>query len=77
MYTKQNFGNDLEHKLQEEFDVVSIARWAHEKYLLHISDINRELSKIIMTVIAMEEGPEFEYTKEELLKIAKDLQVES
>jgi len=74
MYTKENFGYELEQKLEEKFNVAAIAKWAYEKYLLHNSDLNKELSRVIMGVVTMEEGPEFEYTREELLKIAKDLQ---
>jgi hypothetical protein len=73
MYTKEEFGKELEQELTNEFNVIQLARWAFDKYLKHI-ETEDDLNEIIMQIVVMEEGPEFEYTKEEFLKIAKDLQ---
>ena len=73
MYTKSQFGKELEEELELKYDIVTLSRWAFQKY----TD-NREfedgLSKEIMKIVAMEEGPEFEYTKEELHELALKLQ---
>lgn len=48
--------------------------WAHEKYLDHANQLDEETRNAIMTVIAMDEVDEFVLTKEQLLKLAADLQ---
>ena len=74
MYTKEKFGNDLEKRLSNGFDVKGISTWAYEKYLSNGSGLDKNLSRVIMSIVAMDEGPEFEYTKEELLELARSLQ---
>ena len=67
MYTKKQFGLELEQELIKKFDVIHISRWAFKKYLKLDLESEKGVDDIIMTLVAMEEGPEFEYTKEELL----------
>ncbi len=75
MYTKAEFGKELEKQLQQGSNIIQLARWAHEIYLDKCDGFEENsLSDCIMKIIMMEEGPEFEYTKEELLKMAQNLQ---
>jgi hypothetical protein len=73
MYTKQEFGNELNKQLGEGFDIVKIAKWAEHIYSNPCREISVELNDIIMTISIMEHGSEFEYTKEELELLAEKL----
>lgn len=74
MYTKFDFGKELAEQVNKKYDVSYLAYWAHEKYLDHANKLDEATRDAIMTVIAMDEGNEFVLTKEELLKLAADLQ---
>ena len=74
MYTKKDFGRELAIEINKNFNTIRISRWAHEKYLDHCAELDKETDSAMMTVIVMEEGEQFERTKEELLKFADDLQ---
>jgi len=74
MYTKFDFGRELAEQVNKRYDVSYLSFWAHEKYMYHANQLDKEARKAIMTVIAMDEGDEFVLTKEELLKLASDLQ---
>jgi hypothetical protein len=74
MYTKYDFGKQLAEQINKKYDVCYLSYWAHEKYLDHANQLDKETRAAIMIVIAMAEGDEFVLTKEELLKFASDLQ---
>ena len=73
-YGNADFGNDLMAELDKGYDVVRISRWAMSIYLKYCQEADTELDKTIMSVVAMEEGPEFEFSEEELRILAKELQ---
>ena len=71
-YTLRNLGRDILERLTDGADMRTIARWAHNLYLDPDTDISDvEVQKEIMRLIAMEEGPEFEYSVTELGEMAK------
>lgn len=74
VYTKAQFGKELKQELTKDFDVVHLSRWAYRKYLEKTSQLENGVDEVMMKIVAMEEGPEFEYTKEELIELANDLQ---
>lgn len=74
MYKKFDFGKELAEQVNKKYDISYLAHWAHRKYLDHANELDNETDKAMMTVIAMDEGDEFVLTKEELLKLASDLQ---
>jgi hypothetical protein len=74
MYTKHDFGKQLADQVNHRYDISHLSFWAHEKYLDHANQLDEETRAAIMTVVAMDEGDEFVLTKEELLKLASDLQ---
>lgn len=76
-YTAQNFRNELETELHKGYDVVRIARAAFQAYHEHVGEIGPELKTKIFQIVAMEEGPEFEFTEEELWQFAELLKEES
>lgn len=74
MYKKFDFGKELAEQVHNKYDITYLSNWAHKKYLDHANQLDDETEIAIMTVIAMDEGEEFILTKEELLKLATDLQ---
>jgi hypothetical protein len=74
MYTKYDFGRQLAEQVDKKYDIAYLSYWAHEKYLEHANQLDKETRAAIMTIIAMSEGNEFILTKQELLKLASDLQ---
>lgn len=74
MYTKYDFGKELAEQVNKKYDISYLSYWAHEKYLDHARQLDDETYDAIMTIIAMDEGDQFTLTKEELLKLASDLQ---
>lgn len=74
MYTKQDFGKELTEQVNKKYDIPYLSYWAHEKYLNHANQLDKETRTAIMTVIAMGEGDEFVLTKEKLLNLASNLQ---
>lgn len=72
-YQASDFGRELLWELNRGYNIVRISRWAMAAYLKHSSCTDPSLDSEIMKVIAMEEGPEFEMTEEELRKFAQRL----
>ena len=75
MYTKEDFGKGLEEKLKTTTDTVELSRWAHHTYLENCKDFEDGLVEIVMQIVAMEEGPEFEFSIPELCDFARELQI--
>ncbi len=74
MYTKHDFGKQLAEQVNKKYDISHLSFWAHEKYLDHANELDEETRVAIMKVVAMDEGNEFILTKDQLLKLAADLQ---
>jgi hypothetical protein len=72
-YTAGDFARALLNELQKDFDIVCLSRWAMRIYLMHCREMEPQLQSEVMTVVAMEEGPEFELTKDELVQLAHRL----
>ena len=72
-YTKKLFADELLHQLSSGYDVVRIARWAFSIYMSHSRELELGLKSEIMQVVAMEEGPEFEMSEQELRQFASHL----
>ena len=73
IYSKRDFGVGLVAELNKGFDVVRLSRWAYATYLRHCPDLEAGLSDVMMEVVAMEEGPEFEFAEGELRDLAEKL----
>ena len=73
MYSKQQFARDLLEVLQRDPSALGISCWAYELYLDRIREFEPGLESVIMDLVLMEEGPEFEYTIEELYALASRL----
>lgn len=74
MYTKSQFGKNLETELNDGFDTLKIARWAYLEFVDGPVEMEDGLETIILKIMAMEEGEEFGYTESQLRELASVLQ---
>lgn len=72
-YTKEQFGKNLKEKIDNGYSPRQIGEWAFEVYFKYGRDFDPEMDEIVQNLFMMEEGLEFEYSKEELLSIANRL----
>ena len=73
-YTKRDFALGLKQQLTSGYDVVKVARWAHQEFLNHCRELETGVQAEMMKVIAMEEAPEFEMTEHEIQELADGLE---
>jgi hypothetical protein len=69
-YTKKDFGIELKEQILKGNDCYRISKWAFEIYINKGLTIENDLDPIILQLVVMEEGPEFEYTNQELSLLA-------
>lgn len=67
IYSKEQFVRELADVCRDSYDIVKVSRWAHGKYLANSRFMESGLEDFVMRVIAMEEGEEFEFSRDELL----------
>jgi hypothetical protein len=72
-YSKAQFGKDLLEKLDQGYDIVRLSKWALSVYLDKCRDFESGVYDAVMQVNAMEHGPEFEMSEEELRDFAEGL----
>jgi hypothetical protein len=72
-YTAQDFRKELENELRKGYDVVRIARAAFQVYFEHTRELAPDLEQKVFQIVAMEEGPEFELSEQQLWEFAKNL----
>ncbi|HRH77658.1 MAG TPA: hypothetical protein PK129_09960 [Cellvibrionaceae bacterium] len=63
----------LQAELDRGYDIVKIARLAFRLYQERAIDSCSDTDEKLLQLIAMEEGPEFEYSEKELRELFKDL----
>lgn len=56
----------LEKALADDFDATEVSRAAYEVYRQYGLDLTPEMDRIILTLMAVEEGPEFELNENEV-----------
>ena len=76
-YSKKKFALDLRQQVEKGFNISKIAQWAYEITIDKHREISPELYKTIQVVAVMDGGPEFEFSEEELLQFANELELES
>jgi hypothetical protein len=73
-YTTKEFGLGLMAEINKGYEPTRIARWAFARLTDPDHRIDcKELHDLILTVVAMEEGPEFEYSEQDLRELANRL----
>ena len=73
MYTRQQFGKELKEKIQKKIDVTDIGIWAYDMYYKYMLEIDNNFKNLLIDLNAMEDGPEFARSYEELESIADRL----
>jgi hypothetical protein len=76
VYTKRDFGHELEVQLLREVDVLALSHWAYRVYLDNVHDLEPGVEEAIMAVVVMEEGPEFRLSRDELRGMAEAWQAD-
>ncbi len=73
-YEKGEFVDDFRWELEiEPYSPIRIARWAGTIYMFSQRKRDDDLDQFILKLMAMEEGHQFEYTKQQLLFEASEL----
>ena len=73
MYSRKEFGLDLKEKIKNKEDAELIGDWALSMYIEHMLDIDDDFQDFLKDLNAMECGPEFARSYEELDQIADRL----
>ena len=64
---------DLERILVKGFDVARVSKLAFEIYQDHGLEITPSMDRALLTLMAMEEGEEFELTESEFLALISEI----
>jgi hypothetical protein len=75
MYSQTDLALDLERALVRGFDVARISKVAFEIYQDHGLEINASMDRALLTLMAMEEGEEFELTESEFLALISEIRI--
>jgi 3-dehydroquinate dehydratase len=73
MYSQADLAIDLERALVKGFDVFRISKVAFEIYQNHGLEITAPMDRVLLTLMAMEEGEEFELTESEFLALISEI----
>jgi hypothetical protein len=75
MYSQTDLALDLERSLVEGFDVARISKVAFEIYQDHGLEITASMDRALLTLMAMEEGEEFELTEPDFLALISEIRI--
>lgn len=73
MYSQADLAIELERTLVKGFDVFRISKVAFEIYQDHGLEITAPMDRALLTLMAMEEGEEFELTESEFLALISEI----
>lgn len=73
MYAPNDLASDLEEKFSTGFDVCRVSKFAFEIYQRHGLEFTPPTDRILLLLMAMEEGEEFELTESEFLGLISEL----
>lgn len=72
--TRKEFAEELKRLVDKKENMQQIALWIHKVYVSYYdNDKDPKFYDILYNLMMMDAGPEFEYSYEELEKIAKQL----
>ena len=72
-YSKEDLVRELEAAIGSEYDPVRIAKVAFQIYHLHNHEISRDVHELLMDLVVMEEGKEFEMSEAEFKELLDSL----
>lgn len=70
---KRDLGISLRNEIKKGYDIVRISRWAFHLFNENISSLDPYLTEVLQSLFSMEDDPQFEFSEQELLKLADDL----
>ncbi len=73
IYSKKEFGLELKEKIKNRENLARIGRWAFSVFRDNFHNIDNDFKELLKDLSSMEDGPEFEYSYEELNRIADKL----
>lgn len=73
MYSQDDLAIELERALVKGFDVFRISKVAFEIYQDHGLEITAPMDRALLTLMAMEEGEEFELTETQFLALISEI----
>ncbi|AZG86289.1 MULTISPECIES: hypothetical protein [Pseudomonas] len=73
MYSQTDLAMDLERTLVKGFDVARVSKLAFEIYQDHGLEITSSMDRALLTLMAMDEGEEFELTEPEFLALISEI----
>jgi hypothetical protein len=73
MYTKSDFGKALLEQLNKGYDIIKLSDWAFSIHMSRCGEFADGVQDVVMQIVAMREGPEFEFSESELRDYAKNL----
>ncbi len=73
-YSKKQFGKELRKQLELDYGVKKLSFWAYGIYLKNCNKFEPGLKDIVMDIVAMAEGIEFEISKDELMTMSQELE---
>lgn len=72
-YLQLKYGKLLKEKIDNKLPCEEIGKWSYAYYYENMLNLDYEFQDLLKSLAMMEEGPEFEYTYEQLNQIADDL----
>lgn len=72
-YTKNMFKAELIELTKNIYDPVTVAKKVSTLFLNRQSEIDLELRDLMLDIMTMEDGPEFEMTEEEFKKFLDEM----
>ncbi|TPG73970.1 hypothetical protein [Pseudomonas mandelii] len=73
MYSQADLAMELERTLVRGFDVARVSKVAFEIYQEHGLEITASMDRALLTLMAMEEGEEFELTESEFFALISEI----
>lgn len=72
-YTKNMFKTELIELCKVGYDPVTVAKKTSRLFHQHQSEIDLKLRNVMLDVMTMEDGPEFEMTEDEFKKFLDEI----
>lgn len=73
MYSQTDLAMELERTLSIGFDIARISKVAFEIYQEHGLELTESMDRALLTLMAMEEGEEFELSKSEFMALISEI----
>ena len=71
--TSKKLGSIILTELETGYEVVKVSRIALDLYQDSEIELTPEINNLLLELIAMEEGPEFEFSEKDLFELANKL----